>query len=780
MLNKISYHNTSDLYYTKFLSMQQGTLIVSGPDVADLWREQLHLAKIDLVTLTYADWVKSLKETYLEDKIDILKKTDLWDLFHRIWHTCNGPNNYLQFQKAFDLYTDLKSYTEDLDIVRQIFNLETTLNDQVKNAIVSLYGLEEIVDEYKILRLLINKVNHQEKKIPNFHLIGFKVFSTVQLNLIDALSTVTDVNIYISKYLEDKTQANQLSDWPKWLKEDRHIEIEKTNIRKKNFLTLCERGDYPNIWKNCLGSTATLIMIDQELPLISYGQQALPNSIQSPAEAGHFGISSILKKIHEKMLESEYTWEDISIFIEEGYKTSLETKNNYGELKWLQYINKWFRLKSSYIKSKSLFTWLDYNVLEEKMKLDAVRLNWVQNANSDSKININSLDKQIYFFPKDKNYLIVDTSANIGSAIEKKYSQVTIDILKSLGPMLSEEWHRVVLENQIFDFLGQSEETHLFLAREALEVETFWKNLIKNNVFKLITPILDSPKTKISEAKEKKSLKLEIYNTSPSALLTYKNCPRQYWANYIEKLQLQEDEQVIVTESKKGEIYHQILQFIGDDFNLCNKFSNSKEDLKNYLILNNRELLESNAMLLEEMTQILMHSLKSWVLMPLWQSKWTINWELPFLIEELSMKGRIDFVAYQEETEQLIIIDFKKSSVPTISEIIRFDHWQISCYICAWKKLNPNKNITGMIFGYWNLTCSEDSSFLQIGNINTTFPLSTTTFKDDYSIWELSFKEMWQVSLASLRNEEKFPAKPIRSQICTYCSLNNYCSKGDL
>jgi hypothetical protein len=144
------------------------------------------------------------------------------------------------------------------------------------------------------------------------------------------------------------------------------------------------------------------------------------------------------------------------------------------------------------------------------------------------------------------------------------------------------------------------------------------------------------------------------------------------------------------------------------------------------------------------------------------------------------MKGRIDFVAYNEKLDQLLIIDFKKSTVPKMIEIERYDHWQILCYYLGWKEKFPNITLNKVLLGYWNLSSVEDSIFISNSNQIAGLNLEISKLKSDWNELHQNFEVHWMDWNQRLQTEENFFPKPKNINVCNYCILNTTCEKGRL
>ena len=412
MLHKVLYSKTSDLYHTNFLSLQQGTLVVPGPEVADLWRQELNLSKISMETLTYADWIKELlSQSGSADRIQF-SKSELWDVLHRVWKNSDAPENFNLFQKVFDLYTDLKSMTNDASIFKQVLSMETALQESTLVLLERVYALKEINDEYQNVRDIIAEVEErglqwlEGKKI---HLVGFKILSGLQIDLLQKLAQHAEIYVYVPKYLDAIIYERSLNDWPSWLKPEKTHHLESHSYSSSHHAyTIYPVSEMDSIWSMLRGKTVYILTSKNDLSQCHWGQSRIAYSMKSTSNVGISGSSSVMALIREELMVSSKTWHQLLQIIEKEYKSHLIKKNNYPKLKWLQYTKNWIDIKLEHIEKETEFSWLDFNVLKQKIELDAVRLHWQVYSEHEETIKIEQLQKGLFFYSSSEKIIVID------------------------------------------------------------------------------------------------------------------------------------------------------------------------------------------------------------------------------------------------------------------------------------------------------------------------------------------------------------------------------------
>ncbi len=786
MLHKVLYSKTSDLYYTKFLSLQQGTLVVPGPEIADLWRQELIAAEISMETLTYADWVKELLQSTSWGNQPVVSKSELWDILHRVWKNLGAPENFNQFQKVFDLYTDLKSITEDAQVFQQILQMETSLTKSVIDGLSQVFSLKEIQDEYQNIRNIMMAISENQIqsdiKRSSIHLLGFKIFSGLQIDFIQNLSQVMDIYIYVPNHLENLVKDLSLNDWPGWVKEEKTHRVENVSSGKNNYkFIIYHPSEMDALWENLRGKKVQIYSSQIDLSQCHWGQQSFSYQMKTSSDQGLAGSNVLLSAIQDKLVDSHCSWGELKTFIQAYYNKQLLEKKNYPLLKWLQYTKTWLEQKLEFLDSKNQFSWLDFNILKNKFEMDAVRLFWQAYSEEKSSIGIDQVQKGLFFKPREENYLIIDESIQLKNP-EEKYLPSSSKILSSLAPSVSKEWNVWYLEFVLMDCLGISSNSALYINSEALQFDLFYKKIIKDLSFELNT-IRMSSNHKADDVKNQVKKIPAINFVSPSALLTYKNCPRQYYANYILNLSVKEEYQAGITESAKGEILHQCIEKVGKNKKLIEQLLQDQNLLKGYL----EDVFESRGFKslvqeeqLFEATEIMQHFLAYWNQFPLFENGQELYFEEEFQLPHLKMKGRIDFSCYDNDTQALMIFDFKKGTVPTYSELERYDQWQVLSYLVAWKNKHQDKKIQKIIMGYLNLSNMTDSTLVSDQSLSQGILPDEISVKElkNFELWEKEFEQHWNYYLQSLISEKEFLPNPKMVKVCDYCSIKNSCPRG--
>ena len=204
------------------------------------------------------------------------------------------------------------------------------------------------------------------------------------------------------------------------------------------------------------------------------------------------------------------------------------------------------------------------------------------------------------------------------------------------------------------------------------------------------------------------------------------------------------------------------------------------ENLRKQFILESVSPMTLADDILSEIQEIMKHFLEYWTMFPIVNNHQKLFFEEEFQLPRLRMKGRIDFSCYDVKNESLLLLDFKKSTVPTYSEIEKYEQWQVLCYLAGWKSLHPEFNVKKIILGYLNLSSMKESPLVVNFNVEDNAFLAGMSFREikNFDLWVKEFEDHWIGYVNDLTKEEKFLPFPRHVSVCEYCAVKNSCPKG--
>ncbi|MBY0413741.1 MAG: hypothetical protein K2Q18_06235, partial [Bdellovibrionales bacterium] len=201
MLEVVFYQENLDL--VKRMSEEKPPLIVCpSPQVAD----NLRSLAPDLEIITISKWVSNhLKR----QGVTRVRKSELMIKLAAVWRHYYPDEGTSAFLEAFELFTELRSYTLNLDLLGQ-FLQELDENIRKSIHIFWLYtDQEKIIDEH----LSYSKVT-ESKFNSDMCFVGFKHMSGVQIDMLKTLSEDHSIQVHFPESVYFESLPN---DWIRWL-----------------------------------------------------------------------------------------------------------------------------------------------------------------------------------------------------------------------------------------------------------------------------------------------------------------------------------------------------------------------------------------------------------------------------------------------------------------------------------------------------------------------------------------------------------------------------------
>ena len=224
------FHNSQNIYPLEFLKKEREQTIVVTPDpfTADTFREKiqkvsgnnpLSVHQNDVITLSkfISDWLGQYNK---EEDFKIWKKSEVLQYLAIAWKRYNSSLPDAAFFQAFKQITDLRAYTLDIELVREVVDEYGAEMAQMIEKLWPLYQAMGIQDEQQAYLDLAEclKLNvdapYQQKNIVFW---GFRFLNGHQLDLLKSLSIRNDVYVPIPQEVFDMAIS---SDWVKWLGEN--------------------------------------------------------------------------------------------------------------------------------------------------------------------------------------------------------------------------------------------------------------------------------------------------------------------------------------------------------------------------------------------------------------------------------------------------------------------------------------------------------------------------------------------------------------------------------
>lgn len=754
MLEIVFYHSNQDL--SQKLKVAKDSLVICpNPGVADSLREIEPM----LETVTISKWSSDRLKNHGLNRI---RKSDLMLKLSSVWRTYYPQEETSIFNQSFELFTELRSYTLNLELLNNFLH---EVDESIRRSIFMFWAYlenENLVDEHLGYKIIGDSA---EQKAISF--VGFRHLSGTQIDMLKLISERSKVQVYIPQAVFNDSL---LGDWFYWLETDLKTNKEKLPSRKKLKINILPKGKTNYFFKDFISRHPDhdLLLASTQLDFFSLQEVQLDNSFfKIPNELFSTSINSVIKFLRQKVKDDlKFSLEELNEILKDRAKKTLEEKN-YREFKIIEIL---LQAAESYGEFRSEIDKFAIDIFEQTLNLNAPRTSLVK---LESHIERQILGLDNLNFSQRKRPLVVLATANAGSlqGKEKGFSEPMLKALSSIGPVKRSGLDFIFYKYDLLEALSLKEAV-LYIEEDLLHTSLAWREILKHFELEHMSSLEVFTEKKVANhlLKLKKNGPFIQKNMSASKFQSYVDCPQKYFFTYIEKIDSKAKIKIKLGVEELGRLEHKI---IADYFNEIKGYQIS-EKLHNQIaekVL--EEYIESNKLSLSQVDrswaineikhlslngiQFLTDYLKN-------KEVVSIKFEVPIPKNSWAIVGSIDCIIELKNNE-IAIIDFKRSGAAcgTKTETLEFEKVQLWIYLLT--MLTQEKKL--VLVGYLNLSEIEENKLL--------------FFEDDaqalvaknLSNFELYFKKIAE----EINNCIDYAPMPRNSKVCEYCGVKNYCTR---
>lgn len=717
-------------------------VICPSPKITDSFRQA---TKSRYEVFTIANWVSQS----FGDRIKV-GKSELMLRFSSAWRNYFPDSSELLFYNAFELFTELRSFSLDLGVIQ---NLIEGLDTELQKSILIFWAVldaEKLIDEHLAYELKKND------KLQNQSLLffGFKHLSAIQIDLLKHLANFNEVFLFFPKEVKEKAIS---SDWINWL-DTSEVKFIPSNAKSKLKIINYSSGKLNSylIQYAKQKESASICLLGNEDYLAT--QEVLIDEIFFKDKVDIFRIefNQIFSHLKKQKLS---TTTDLIAFCHGEIKKSIEIQN-FKMIKVYQLINESLELYSMYSNNLDSFA---IGLIKQVVELNLPR-NFLIPILPNPESFILNLDDLKFVSKDQKIILVMSKNASPFARNESSYNSLLVDKLKVIGPMKRGSLD-IALNMFELRHLFNTSEVHLFLEDGMMETDAGVREICKGFEIEFLdlSPNF-SPKVLqdiiIEDIKSTASI-VRKNSTSASRLQTYYDCPRKYYANYVAKLDVKLDSRSGLGSDDKGILEHLI---IGKYFKSHQQITSfdleelCRNELDNYI--KNKQMLLSKKQFNETLYELVEYTANGLIYLYDLQKR-NINTEILFEFElpanQYNLIGSIDCLINEEGN--IKIIDFKRSDAAIGSKqgLLDFEKLQLWLYgLAISEKFNVSK------IGYLNI--SEANALLEV----------------DFTIGKENFIEVFLKVESSFKNDMVFKPNPRNPNVCEFCTLKYVCPKGSI
>jgi CRISPR/Cas system-associated exonuclease Cas4 (RecB family) len=754
---EVVYYQTNEELFEAFSALSSCLIIAPSPLIADNLRALNPNAEV----LTISKWVSDHLKIQGKNRI---RKSDLMVKLAAVWRHYFPEQKPALFREAFDLFTELRSFTLNLELLAEFFKeLEA---DLVKSLLLfwTYLDQEKLIDEH----LGYFETSLVEDNRP-LMFVGFKHLSGVQIDMIKRLSDSQEV--YVS-FPADILEDVQNYDWITWL-DSNPPQIEKESFYQKLQLTLLPKGMANFIISEQLKeSNVDLVMATTNAQFLSMQEIYKTGSFFKASEDLFASDREWLLEELKKIVLKEKVSEIIEIQIKLLELTiPLLKVGEYRKYKMAELAGEILKM---YQEVRSDLDSFGLDILSEALALNSPRSSFVSLEKS---IKGNIADINGLNFKDGKKTAIVATAAMGGfRAGEKTLSEAMTKALRPIGPIKRAGLDYLFYKNDIIRTFA-SGESFLFIEESLIESDLSWREILKEFEIEKVEAQLPSMRKKgVDYLKSKmKSGPFSFKTFSASSLQSYLDCPRKYYFSFVQRIDNEPELKMTLGPSELGQIEHAVIAAYFDEFEVLNEEINLERHQKLCSELLLKKLAEGKFHLSETekakcLNEILHFSLNGIMFLSSFvknQEAESILFEVPLAMESHQLKGSIDCVI-KLKNGSTAVFDFKRSAGAAGSKNDTLEMRKIQLWVYLYSLNTNNYKISD--FGYINLSDLNDDKLIFSGEksielLNANLPKAETLL----------------VNLIKEINAAKdFPARPIDNKACRYCPVSLFCHKGEL
>mgnify|MGYP000058508695 FL=1 len=774
MLNVFQY--TKDITEIIDLVQEQESwkAICPSPQKADMFREiinELGLGdKVQVLTISkfVADILALGEEINKVSKSQLLM--DLWTLWK-----IKINNDYEKYRFCFDLFTEIRSYSLSSEI---FVDLKDLIEEQYHEGITlfnAYFNSLEIVDEQRSYNLVGDLFGNSDLDM-SYIFWGYDHLNANQIDMLKRMGEAVEVTVPIASNI--LTNCDNL-DWPTWLttqdyedstSDEKEIEVRAYEVPKGR---ISEYLEEINETRN-----SNIVHIDKTLSLQKINSLFFDKqNFKVSYELFNHATEDVFNHLNELFKQGKKL--EANLFVDKISEISLKylKENKLSEFKVSLTLKETIQ---KFIEQSELNENIeigDLKCVKEILSLDLPRSSFVSLVDSDD-LGIYERDFLLKNFTNGKNFLFVEQSSSASLQDSFKFSNELMSVLSAFGPLQSKKYEVLNLKNLLSSFFIKGGE--IIFESGAFENSIEWDDILKDIKF----DIIDITKSnRPNSLEEKKYTSQKIKRISATRVQSYIDCPRKYYLDYVNKLDIGARSKDIIGADIKGVVEHDVIEnYVKDN----SEWSDSKhleiitESFEN--ILETSGVTSTEIMKKSAEAEIVAYTTST--IKELLNAKKDLGLKLEFEVDISDFtdtaSGRIDLLV--DYNGKKYIFDFKRSSfgIPTKTDFEKYNKIQLWYYMKVLK--DAGHEIGG--FGYINLSeldtsllylCDEESILFEKLFSDCKVQKLKSTMEEAL----VSFSEVFNKIINDIENEEKYIPAPKNAMICSFCMAGPVCPKSD-
>jgi hypothetical protein len=769
-------------------------IISPSPAKADALRSMLiESSQFDVVTISKftSDLMKSLWGE--NQSLPLKRKAELILIFGILKDKYFPELGYEQFNQAYNLFSDLRSFTLNEDALTSVLDEQSP---EIRKAIQIFWKLLEVtgfLDEHGAYQKITEELRSAEEKgdlKKTYIFWGFSHLNGQQVDLLKALSIRYDVIIPFPLVLKEKLKR---TDWLSWLKDSKVHERELMEIPlapKGTWLRVNSREMSMNLKQLIKSGDQIVLGVSKLSPLhldivpskeVSY---KIPHQlVQAELHQLSFEIKSNLSKVKNFSQLEEF------LLTKKQMILSAEVKDfPYKRLKAIElYQEAILEIRELTDAEVPLSTFM-LKLMNEVVALNQPRTSYVPLSPVPLTIDLKDMSS-LEDVKRDRRVILcVDDRFEEIQGLGQNYSESIQKSLSALGPLKRSELELLFKQWEFHD-LCSGAELLVLMSQATLKHSLIWKRLFAD------VQLSDSP---FRYSKDEKKITDYFQSTdrapfsgsfSASKFQTYVDCPRKFYFNYVDKvfptISLKTDFDSLTS----GTISHRIIELFHDKKLKTEELPHLTKQVMQEFITKDGLNLSIDKMLKHELVfnQRSMNGIqflqKINELLGV-EVHWKIEEEFS-LTDQYQLNGKIDCLGTIGKITFLLDFKSTKFAASSNKDVEQFESLQLWAYAKAAAQKIENFANQSVVMGFISLDNPSESNLLFSDiDLYEKFKASrfcrVYLFKDPFKdIFQSAQEKMLSVAQA-IGSETIYPARPKKNETCKFCELNKVCIKSEI
>lgn len=771
--------------------------IAPSPAKADSLRLQLH-GSLHGDVITIAKFTSNLmQKLWQENEMpQVKRKAELLLIFGMMKNRLFPDLGYEQFMQAYNLFSELRSFTLNLDALTSVLEAQPQVIKDAVNVFWQVLEGTGFCDEHAAYQLIAEKlrsIEEEESFKKTYVFWGFQHLNGQQIDLLKALSIRYQVIIPFPEVLKNKLKR---SDWLSWLLDHRVEELhlpEVTGDPQGLLVEINSREISLFLKERLKGNSQVVLGVSKLKPSHIDLLPASSVNFKVPHELIGGEIKSLAVEIADA-LAPQATGVDLINFLQERKHRLVQEMSrgevNFKKLKAIQLFEEAYASISIHTDEAIGIDDFYQKLLRDVAQLNQPRTSLTPLLAENAQVELKDMSSLQDIADGESVLLCIDERFEDIQGLGPNYAEKIQKELSSIGPLKRNELDLLFRQWEFRNLFARATVTVLMPAG-VLKHNLIWKRLFQGiNLIPEASQLINRDRVLLDHLLLVEKRKYEGNTFSASRLQTYLDCPRKFYFKFVEKISPRVILERDIDPLLSGTISHKIIE-------VASERQTSPEDIPALTTEIMATFIKKHELDLPREVYLQRHLIfRQRAINGLdflgrvgERVNETITWKMEedfATTGDYELNGTIDCLGVSEN--YLFLLDFKSStgSASSGSEIESMTSIQLWVYTLAIQKLRPELKNKKVVLGYVVLNKPEESNLVMFDS--ETYDLfrkekfATLNYlkKESFEEYLEKAQELMDTLALNIRSEEVFAVKPQSPDACQYCELARICVKGAL